>query len=70
MVGTTGAANILVVGDFKNYVVFDRIGARVELVPHMLGSNRLPNGTRGAYAWFRTGAKTINTNGFRLTLNA
>jgi HK97 family phage major capsid protein len=68
--GTTGAANILVVGDFKNYVIFDRVGSHVELVPLMLGSNRRPNGSRGLYYWWRVGAKTVNTNAFRLLLNA
>jgi HK97 family phage major capsid protein len=68
--GTTGAANILVVGDFRNYIVFDRVGARVELIPHMLGSNRRPNGQRGLYFWWRVGGKTVNSNAFRLLLNA
>lgn len=68
--GTTGAANILVVGDFKNYVIFDRIGSRVEFVPHLLGSSRRPNGSRGLYFWWRVGGKTVNTNAFRMLLNA
>jgi HK97 family phage major capsid protein len=68
--GTTGAANILVVGDFNNYVIFDRVGSRVELNPMGLGSNRRPNGTRGLYYWWRVGADCPNTNAFRLLLNA
>jgi HK97 family phage major capsid protein len=68
--GTTGAANILVVGDFRNYVIFDRVGSRVEFVPHLLGSNRRPSGQRGLDFWWRVGGKTVNTNAFRLLLNA
>jgi HK97 family phage major capsid protein len=68
--GTTGAANILVVGDFRNYVIFDRVGSRVEFIPHLLGSNRRPSGQRGLYFWWRVGAKTVNTAGFKLLLNA
>jgi HK97 family phage major capsid protein len=68
--GTTGASNIMVVGDFRNYVIFDRVGSRIELVPHLLGSNRLPNGTRGLVFWWRVGADSVNDNGFRLLLNA
>ena len=68
--GTTGAANILVVGDFRNYVIFDRIGSRIELVPHLLGSNRIPNGKRGLVFWWRVGADSVNDNAFRLLLNA
>jgi HK97 family phage major capsid protein len=69
--GTTGAANILVAGDFRNYVIFDRIGSRTELVPHLFatGSNR-PSGQRGLLFWWRVGGKTVNTNAFRLLLNA
>jgi HK97 family phage major capsid protein len=68
--GTTGAANILVVGDFRNYVVFDRIGSRVEFVPHIFGANQRPSGQRGLWFWWRTGADSVNDNGFRLLLNA
>jgi HK97 family phage major capsid protein len=69
--GTTGAANILAVGDFSNYVVFDRIGSRVEFVPHLFatGNNR-PSGQRGLYFWWRVGADSVNDNAFRLLLNA
>jgi HK97 family phage major capsid protein len=68
--GTTGAANILVVGDFRNYVIFDRIGSRVEFIPHLMGANNRPSGQRGLYFWWRVGGKTVNTNGFRLLLNS
>jgi HK97 family phage major capsid protein len=68
--GTTGASNILVVGDFRNFVIFDRIGSRVELVPHLLGSNRIPNGKRGLVFWWRVGSDSVNDSAFRLLLNA
>lgn len=68
--GTTGAANIMVVGDFRNYVIFDRIGSRVEFIPHLMGANNRPSGQRGLYFWWRVGGKTVNTNAFRLLLNA
>ena len=68
--GTTGAANILVVGDFRNYVIFDRVGSRVEFVQHLMGANGRPNGQRGLWYWWRVGGKTVNTNAFRLLLNA
>jgi HK97 family phage major capsid protein len=69
--GTTGAANILVVGDFRNYVIFDRVGSRVELVPHLFATNaNRPSGQRALLFWWRVGGKTVNTNAFRLLLNA
>jgi len=68
--GTTGASNILVVGDFSNYVIVERAGMSVELVPHLVDvtTNR-PNGQRGWYAWSRHGADSVNDLGFRLLQN-
>lgn len=68
--GTTGASNILVVGDFSNYLVAQRAGMNVELVPHLFDvtSNR-PTGQRGWFAWARVGADSIVDNAFRLLQN-
>ena len=68
--GTTGAANIMVVGDFRNYVIFDRIGSRVEFIPNLMGANYRPTGQRGLYFWWRVGGKTVNTAAFKILLNA
>jgi HK97 family phage major capsid protein len=68
--GTTGVSNIMVVGDFKNFVIFDRVGSRVEVVPHLFHtSNNLPRGQRGLVYWFRTGSDSVNDNAFRLLRN-
>lgn len=68
--GTTGAANILVVGDFSNYLVAQRIGMSVQLVPFLFGTtNNRPTGQRGWYAYARVGADSINDLGFRLLQN-
>lgn len=68
--GTTGAANICVVGDFRHFAIFDRVGMRVELVNHLFGSNRRPDGQRGLYAWWRVGSDVLVDNAFRMLLNA
>jgi len=59
--------DIIVVGDFSNYVIVDRIGMNVELVPHLFatGANR-PSGQRGFYAWWRVGGGSVNDAGFHL----
>jgi HK97 family phage major capsid protein len=67
--GTTGAANLLVVGDWTNFLIAQRAGMSVELVPHLLGSNRRPSGQRGWYAWARIGSDSVNDLGFRLLQN-
>lgn len=56
----------LLVGDFSNYVIVDRIGTRLELIPHVFGANGRPTLQRGALMWFRTGADSVNDNAFRL----
>lgn len=68
--GTTGASNILVVGDFRNYVIADRVGMSVELVPHLFDvTNNRPTGQRGWFAYARVGADSVNDLGFRLLQN-
>lgn len=68
--GTTGAANILVVGDFRNYLIAERAGMSVELVPHLFDvTDNRPTGQRGWFAWARHGADSINDLGFRLLQN-
>lgn len=69
---TTGTANILVVGDFRNYLIADRVGMSVELIPHLFqqqtagtGLGR-PTGQRGWFAYSRNGADSVNDLGFRL----
>ena len=68
--GTTGASNLLVVGDFSHYLVAQRAGMNVELNPIVVDTtNNRPTGQRGLYAWARVGADAIVTNAFRLLQN-
>ena len=68
--GTTGAANILVVGDFSNYVIAQRAGMTVELVSHLFDvTNNRPTGERGWFAYARHGFDSVNDNAFRLLQN-
>jgi len=65
--GATAAQNVLVVGDFSSYVVADRVGLTVELIPHLLGAtNGRPTGQRGWFAYKRVGADSVNDTDFRL----
>ena len=68
--GTTGAANILVVGDFSNFLVAQRAGMSIELIPHLFGTtNGRPTGERGWYAYARHGFDSVNDLAFRLLQN-
>lgn len=57
----------LMYGDFKaGFTIVDRIGSTIELVPHLFGSSRRPNGQRGALLWFRTGSDVVVPQAIRL----
>ena len=63
-----GATNLaLIFGDFRNYVIADRVGMSLELVPHLLNTttNR-PMGQRGFLAWYRLGADSVNDSAFEI----
>ena len=67
---TTGASNILVLGDFSNFVVAQRVGMNVELVPHLFGAtNNRPTGQRGWFAYARVGSDAVVKNAFRRLQN-
>lgn len=56
----------LVVGDFKNFLIAQRAGMSVELVPHLFHTTtNLPKGERAWYAHARVGSDSINDKAFR-----
>jgi predicted phage gp36 major capsid-like protein len=59
-----------VVGDFSNFVIAQRAGMTVELVPHLFGvTNGRPLGARGWFAYARHGFDSVNDAAFRLLQN-
>lgn len=62
---TTGS-KILAIGDPNYYLIVDRIGMTVELVPHLFGSNRRPTGQRGLYAYWRNTGAVVDPNAWRV----
>jgi HK97 family phage major capsid protein len=64
---TTGN-KFLVFGDFSRYLIVDRVGLTVEVIPHVFGANQRPTGQRGLYAYWRNGAKVLDANAFRALL--
>lgn len=65
----TSASSMITIGDFSHFLIVDRAGMNVELLPHLLGSNRLPTGQRGLYFWWRNTSDVIAWEAFR-TLKA
>lgn len=64
---TTTGSKVALYGDFsQGFVIVDRIGSTLELVPHLVGANRRPTGQRGALLWYRVGSDVVVPNAFRL----
>lgn len=65
---TTAKDNMIVLGDFSNYVIVDKPGGMsVEFIPHLFNTTtNLPDGRRGWYAYWRNGADSVNDVAFRL----
>ncbi len=59
--------NVLIFGDFSNYVIADRVGMTVETIPHLFATaNNRPTGQRGFYAFYRLGADSVNDGAFSM----
>lgn len=57
----------LVMGDPRYYVIVDRVGMDIEVIPHLFGAaNRFPTGQRGFFAFWRNKAAVLDPNAFRV----
>lgn len=68
-VATSGGGSNLVLafGDFqRGFIIVDRIGMNVELVPHLFGANGRPTGQRGIYAYWSNGCRVLVDNAIRV----
>lgn len=65
---TTTVDNLMVFGDFSNFVIVDKPGSTaIEFIPHLFNtSNNLPDGRRAWYMHFRNGSDSVNDLAFRL----
>ncbi len=63
----TSASPVLLQGDFSQFLIVDRIGMGIELIPHLFGgTNRFPVGQRGILAIWFNNSKILVPNAFRL----
>jgi HK97 family phage major capsid protein len=63
----THGSSILAIGDPSYYLIVDRIGMTIELIPHLFGSsNRYPTGQRGLYAYWRNTGVVVDPNAWRV----
>lgn len=71
MTSTVTTGNCLAIfGDFKRYMVVNKIGVQTELIPHLFATaTNMPNGQRGLFMRWRIGGDVIDQNAFKgLTL--
>lgn len=66
----TASKKLAIFGDFSKFLIVDRVGMDVELVPQLFGANRRPTGQRGIVTWWFNGSKVLSDNAFRVLQTA
>lgn len=72
MAGATGTNRYLLFGDFSQFLIVDRVGMSVELVPHLFNptaSVPTPTGQRGLLAIWRNSSKVLVDDAFRFLVH-
>lgn len=70
MPAVSNTAELLLLGDFKQYLVAQRMGMTVERLQMLFDpATGNPTGKRGFAAYARLGADVVNADGFRLLIN-
>jgi HK97 family phage major capsid protein len=65
---TTTGSTVLTFGDFSKFLIIDRVGMDIELVPHLFGTaNNRPTGQRGLYAHWRNTSYVLQGGVSRLS---
>ncbi len=62
---TTSGTVLAILGDFSRFLIVDRIGTTIELVPNVVDGDGLPVGKRGILARKRVGSDVLDVNAFR-----
>jgi HK97 family phage major capsid protein len=58
---------LMVVGDWRKFIIVDRVGLTVEFIPHLFATaNNRPSGQRGWYAYWRSGSDSVADGHFRM----
>jgi HK97 family phage major capsid protein len=62
---TTTGTVLLILGDFSQYLIYDRLGSTAEVLTNVVNSSGLPTGQRGLAIRKRTGGNVTDINAFR-----
>lgn len=63
---TTATNRIGIFGDFNQFLIADKVGLTVELIPHMVNGDGNPTGERGLFAYWRNSSKVLIDSAFRV----
>ena len=63
---TTSGTKLMVLGDFSQFLIYDRIGVTVEVIQNVVDGSGLPTGQRGLVAHKRVGSNVTDQNAFRV----
>lgn len=67
VVSTASDSSPLVLGDFKSFLIAQRVGMTVETIQHVTDTTTgTPTGQRALWVWGRVGSDIVNTNGMRV----
>lgn len=67
VVASTSDSTPLALGDWRNFLIANRVGMSVENIMHVINTTTgTPTGQRALYGWGRIGSDVINTNAFRI----
>lgn len=61
----TAGSKILTLGDFRYFLIVDRLGMDIEIIPHLFGASGRPTGQRGVYAIWRNSSDVLSTAAFK-----
>jgi HK97 family phage major capsid protein len=63
---TTDTNRVAIFGDFKQFIIGDKIGLTVEFVPHVFDGSGYLTGQRALFAYWRTGSVVAIDSAFRV----
>lgn len=62
----TSGTTLLVLGDWSQFLIYDRIGTQVEFIQNVVDGSGLPTGQRGLVAHKRVGSDITDVSAFKL----
>ncbi|MFC7892688.1 phage major capsid protein [Streptomyces sp. NPDC057381] len=63
---SAASAKPLIVGDFRQFYIIDRVGMTMVYEPLVKGANGRPTGEAGWFCYWRVGSDVVNPDAFRL----